>query len=213
MILSLKSVLVRTWWLARSVSLLVGGLFLVVTFTPLVNWMLLPLVPRWTNADHGILVLLSAATTTYESPARSILIGQNTYWRTVHAIAIWRSGHFSKIVVCGLGTEQTVKPLLLAAGVPPEAILIENRSQTTRENAEFAKPLLAGLEGPYVLLTSDYHMYRASRCFQSEGIKVETIPAPDISKRAIHVGERWDCFRNLTNELIAIVGYQARGWI
>lgn len=209
----LKSVFVRLLRLARTLCISIGGLFLLVTFTPLVSWMLQPIAPHWTSVNRGILVMLSGTTTTYDSPSPSSLIGQNTYWRTVHAIAVWRSGYFDKILVCGLGTEETVKPLLVAAGIPKEAILIENQSQTTRDNVEFAKPILASLNGPYVLLTSDYHMYRASRCFQKEGIKVETMPAPDIWKRDADLGQRWECFRNLLVEFGAIVRYRAAGWI
>ena len=209
----LKGIAVGLWRVGRALCVVMGALFLVVTFTPLVRWMAQPIAPRWTNADRGVLILLSGSTTTYEGASPSFLIGQNTYWRTVHAIAIWRAGHFSKILVCGLGTEQMVKPLLLAAGVPQDAILIENRSETTHQNAELAKPILAGLMGPYVLLTSDYHMYRASRCFNREGITVETMPAPDIWKRYNNPSERWDCFRDLILEFAAIVGYRAHAWI
>ena len=91
--------------------------------------------------------------------------------------------------------------------------MIENRSRTTHEDAEFAKPVLAGLKGPYVLVTSDYHMYRASHCFQRQGITIETMPAPDVLKRYLSLGERWECFRNLVVEFAAIVVYRARGWI
>jgi uncharacterized SAM-binding protein YcdF (DUF218 family) len=141
------------------------------------------------------------------------LIGQNTYWRTVHAIAVWRAGHFSKILVCGHRTEEMVKPFLLAAGIPADAILIENRSETTRENAQFAKPILAGLPGPYVLLTSDFHMYRAARCFEHEGIPVETMPAPDIANRFRNPAERWECFHGMMLEFGATAVYRMRGWI
>ncbi len=211
--LFLKGIAVRLWRIARALCLAMGALFLVVTFTPLVRWMMQPIAPHWADADRGVLVLLSGSATTYDGSPPSLLVGENTYWRTVHAIAIWRAGHFSKILVCGFGTEEMVKPILLAAGVPREAILIENRSETTHQNALFAKPILAGLAGPYVLVTSDYHMYRAARCFKHEGIAVETIPAPDIWKRYNNPRDRWDCFGSLIFEFAAIVNYRAHAWI
>ena len=109
----LKSKFVRLWGLAQALLLSIGGLFVLVTFTPLVRWLFVPIAPRWTDVNRGVLVILSGATTAYQDPTPSLLIGQNTYWRTVHAIAVWRSGNFDKILICGVGTEETVKPLLL----------------------------------------------------------------------------------------------------
>jgi uncharacterized SAM-binding protein YcdF (DUF218 family) len=160
-----------------------------------------------------VLIVLSGSTATFDGPPPNMMIGLNTYWRTVHAIAVWRAGHFRRILVCGLGTEETVKPILLGAGIPPDALLIENQSASTRENAVFARKILSGLEGPYVLLTSDYHVFRARRAFAREGIPVETMPAPDLSKGSSKIRNRWDAFLSLTIEYATIARYRLHGWI
>jgi uncharacterized SAM-binding protein YcdF (DUF218 family) len=192
--------------------MITGALFLTVMFTPLVPLMLRQVTPQPTDVDHGVLVLLSGSAAIGGEPPR-LLIGLNTYWRTMHAIAVWRAGHFSKILVCGYGTEEMVKPFLLAVGIPNDAILIENQSKTTHENALYAKPILDGQLGPYVLVTSDFHMYRAARCFEHEGIPVETMPAPDIANQFRNPAQRWECFQGMMLEFGATALYWMRGWI
>jgi uncharacterized SAM-binding protein YcdF (DUF218 family) len=199
--------------LLRIVLIATGTLLFVVTFTPLVIWAARPLTSSWTNVDQGVLIILSGSTVTLPGPPPNLVIGQNTYWRVVHGIHLWRNRHFRNILVSGYGTVETIKPLLIANGIPENAILVENRSITTHENALFSKPILAGLPGPYVLLTSDYHMYRAARCFAHEDIAVETIPAPDLFKRYNTRLERWNLFWNLVDEFSAIGYYRFRGWM
>jgi uncharacterized SAM-binding protein YcdF (DUF218 family) len=191
----------------------VGVMVLVIQFTPLDEWAAWPLGSSWTSTDHGVLIVLSGSTTELPGPPPNLMFGQNTYWRAIHAIVAWRHGHFSKLLVTGSGTEESVKPLLIAAGIPESAILIENRANSTHENALFTKPILAGLPGPYVLVTSDYHMYRASRCFKHENIPVETLPAPDYFKRVSNPVDRWPLFCGVAIEYTSIAYYRWRGWI
>lgn len=143
------------------------------------------------------------AGSTVSSPAlpSGIIIGQNTYWRTLHGVHVWRTGHFRKVLLCGAGAQETIKPVLVAFGIPEGAIIVENRSTTTRENALFAKPILAGLSGRFVLLTSDYHSWRASHCFARAGIPVATRPCPDVLKSSNSFVARWQCFWTLADEL------------
>src|SRR5262249_49735773 len=58
----------------------------------------------------------------------------------------------------------------------PADIIVENRSQTTYENALFSTELLQErhLER-IVLVTDSTHMFRAERCFRKQGLAV--VPA------------------------------------
>jgi len=85
------------------------------------------------------------------------------------------------IVTGGLGagrdiTEaEAMERFLTARGVPPERIIQENRSTSTYENLVFAKDILEGYfpEGfRAVLVTSDFHIYRATRMAQDIGLTV-----------------------------------------
>lgn len=191
----------------------VGALLTVVTLTPIVSWVVAPLSADWSDSDGDVLIVLSGSMVTYPGYPSGIMMGTSTYARALSAIHVWRSGHFKTVLVCGAGSAETVKPFLVAYGVPDYAILVENRSNSTRENALFAKRLLNGMPGRYVLLTSDYHMYRASKCFAHEGIKVATRPFPDLTKRSRSLPARWPAFWEVVQELGKITYYRIRGWI
>lgn len=62
--------------------------------------------------------------------------------------------------------------------VPDSCMLIENKSRNTIENAAFTKQLLQTqkLKGPYLLVTSAFHMRRSLMIFKKQGIDV--IPYP-----------------------------------
>src|SRR4030095_10393060 len=89
-------------------------------------------------------------------------------------------------------------------GVPPEAIHLESQSHSTRENALYSAPLLKDLPGRKVLLTSDYHAFRARRAFAKAGIDVSVLPVPDVLKRSSRLLSRWSCFLELLEETVKI---------
>jgi uncharacterized SAM-binding protein YcdF (DUF218 family) len=197
--------------LLRAGVCLAGAVLLIATFTPLARWIAAGLVVDWTDSDGDVLILLAGDDDPGLPSGR--FVGQTTYWRTAYALDAWRSGHFRNLLICGAGSQQAIKPVLVAFGVPPEAILVEDRSRSTHENAAFARTLLAGRPGRSVLLTSDFHMLRASRCFAHEKIEVVTRPIPDVLKRSNTLRDRWACLCIVTGELGKLAYYRARGWI
>lgn len=76
-----------------------------------------------------------------------------------------------------------VKTQLHELRIPDSSILIENRSRNTIENAVFSKAILqkAGLQPPYLLITSDFHMRRSLMIFQKEGYNVVPYPCNFIA--------------------------------
>jgi uncharacterized SAM-binding protein YcdF (DUF218 family) len=149
------------------------------------------------------------------------MIGGSTYWRAVYAARAWREGGFKTIVLSGGGPPQApqysaaeaMRDFLVAQGIPREAIWLETRSRSTRENALFTKPILDGIPGKKILLTSDYHMFRAHRAFEKAGIQVNPRPFPDVRKRAQSALSRWGGFLDLARETAKIVYYRHHGWI
>ena len=63
-----------------------------------------------------------------------------------------------------------------------------------------------------MLLTSDYHMFRARRAFRKAGLEVEPRPFPDADKRLNNWRARWQVVLDLGVETVKIVYYRVRGW-
>ena len=144
------------------------------------------------------------------------LIGQSAYWRSVYAVRAWRTKAFHHIVLSGdLPATGPMRAFLIGHDIPAGVIHVEGKSRTTRENALFTNTLLHDLHlpGPYVLLTSDYHMWRAHRCFTRAGITVLPRPFPDAAKRFSRWNYCWQAFLDVAEESIKIVYYWAKGWI
>jgi uncharacterized SAM-binding protein YcdF (DUF218 family) len=87
--------------------------------------------------------------------------------RPARAAELFRQHAATHIIVTGEGDDELNRQLLLRAGVPASAIEVENKSKTTRENAEFTiKRLRAEKYQHVILVTSWYHARRAERTFE-----------------------------------------------
>jgi uncharacterized SAM-binding protein YcdF (DUF218 family) len=191
-----------------------GALVVLVTFTPLVSWWASALAGRWSDPCGDTLIVLSGA------PTQGGVSGQSTYWRSVYAVLAYRKCGMRKIVLTGGNVDPNGPPVadsmaefVESQGVPPERVVRETRSTSTRENALYTQPLLANSASPPVLLTSDFHMFRARRAFEKLGIVVQPRPIPDALKRATTWRGRWPAFLDVASETVKIVYYYARGWI
>ena len=189
-----------------------GLLLLLVTFTPLDIWWATRLAGPWNDPKGDVLIVLGG------SVLDDGTMGESSYWRAVYAVRAWREAGFKAIVVSGGGppggsVAEAMRDFLVAQGVPRESIWLETRSQSTRENALFARTILNETPGRKVLLTSDFHMYRARRAFQKAGLDVLPRPFPDVRKRAQSPLGRWEAFLDLGEETAKIVDYYLRGWI
>jgi uncharacterized SAM-binding protein YcdF (DUF218 family) len=141
------------------------------------------------------------------------VLAQNSYWRSVYAWRAWRQGAFRKVVVSGKGVAPLMRDFLVCHGVPAAAIQVENSSESTRASALEVHKLLEGEPGKKVLLTSDYHMFRARAAFTKAGLQVAPRPFPDGLKRVNTPVERWGVFVELVRETAKVAYYRLRGWI
>jgi uncharacterized SAM-binding protein YcdF (DUF218 family) len=176
--------------------------------------MVTPIDAWWAHAYSGpieqpqgeVLILLSAAIDDQG------LISFSSYWRARYALFAWRTGGFQKIVISG-GGGPGILDYLVAEGIPRQDIVAEWKSQSTRENGIETARLIQGMPGRKVLLTSDFHMYRAVRVFRKLGIDVTPMPIPDVLKSAQHWNARFPAFETLLVETTKIVDYRLHGWI
>lgn len=184
----------------------IGMIVVLVTVTPVDAW--------WARAYSGpidqpkgdVLILLSAASDDQG------LVSFSSYWRARYALLAWQSGGFKKIVVSG-GGGSGILNLLIAEGIPRQDIVAEWQSNSTRENAINTARLIQGMPGKKVLLTSDFHMYRAIRVFRKLGLDVTPMPVPDVLKSSQHWSGRFPAFETMAVETTKIVYYRLHGWI
>ncbi|MFW6028097.1 MAG: YdcF family protein [bacterium] len=149
--------------------------------------------------------------------------------RVWHAARLYHAGKAPLVVITGgrlqwLGDRtseaEAMKDFLDDLGVPSGAVLVEDRSASTRENAVFTAELLSkrGIDG-VLLVTSALHMRRALATFHAAGI--DAIPAAtdfEVMPEPNHV-LRWlpdaatlaDSTRAL-KEFLGLWVYRWRGW-
>ncbi len=191
---------------------LLGLTVLIVTTTPVLQWWTIHLAGPWDDPKGDVLIVLAAE-------AHDDVIGESSYWRCVYALRCWREGWVKRILLTGgpaggpVPIAERMKQFLTANGIPEDVIALETRSSSTRENALFSKPLSDSIPGRKILLTSDYHMFRAAHVFQKAGIDAAPRPFPDALKRQTHWNERWSVAQTLLIETVKIVRYRWNGWL
>jgi uncharacterized SAM-binding protein YcdF (DUF218 family) len=106
--------------------------------------------------------------------------------RLAHAEALWRQGLAPRILVAGGTTGRATRSeaeagrgWLAARGVPPGAILLEDRSQHTLENLFNVRAHLRAEGWRTLLVVSDpLHLARARATARGLGLEVRCSPAP-----------------------------------
>ncbi len=184
----------------------IGLITVLVMATPIVTWWALAYSGPLERPKGDILILLAAAKDDRGG------ISFSSYWRARHALLAWQTGGFKKIVISG-GEGPGILNFLIVEGVPREAIIAEWRSTSTRENAIETAKLIQDMPGRKVLLTSDFHMYRAVRVFRKLGIEVTPMPVPDVLRSTEHWNGRFPAFETMVGESAKIAYYGLRGWI
>jgi uncharacterized SAM-binding protein YcdF (DUF218 family) len=148
--------------------------------------------------------------------------------RMTMAVALWRRNPQLRLVftggegeLFGSGPSEAERALRFfdSMGVPRSALTLETRSQNTYENAVFTRSL-PGLDaqGPWLLLTSAWHMPRSLATFQKAGWNVTPYPVDfrtggltPLSNYNLGEGaERWEL---LLHELLGIASYRLSGRI
>lgn len=104
--------------------------------------------------------------------------------RFLQPALLYKQGKVDRILITGGNTSignlkidqsnetAQVKRLLVALGIPNEKILTETLARNTHENAVNSKKMIDSLhlKGPFLLVTSAFHMRRSIACFTKIGI-------------------------------------------
>lgn len=110
-------------------------------------------------------------------------LSSETAERLAMGLDLYRQDAAKIMVVTGGGTPPVAEHMareLLAQGIPPEAILIENQSHSTLQNALFTADFdRLNKADPIILVTHRYHLPRANASFQWAGFTDVTSHAAD----------------------------------
>jgi uncharacterized SAM-binding protein YcdF (DUF218 family) len=142
--------------------------------------------------------------------------------RAVKAVRLYRDGSVKRILVTGPTPEaQLIASLLEEWGVPKDAILIENRSRNTFENAVNSKLLWDAHQfRSGLLVTSASHMPRALAVFRRAGFAVDPA-ATDFHAQLYVIGgimallphaQALEDSTVAIKEWIGLGVYKLRGW-
>lgn len=118
--------------------------------------------------------------------------GANGYFnaaadRFIQAVKLYKLGGIKHILISG-GNGKTdeenfregawVKGELISVGIPDSIIFVEDKSNNTWDNAIYAKQILDSLQlkPPYLLITSAFHIPRASLIFKNAGLSIVPFP-------------------------------------
>ncbi|MCA9911851.1 MAG: YdcF family protein [Anaerolineae bacterium] len=127
--------------------------------------------------------------------------------RSRYAADLWQQGYADTILCTGgqapgqsRSEADACREVLMWRGVPASAILLEEQSRSTEENAIFSRPIIEANGWETVLLVSDgYHLFRAEILFRTRGIPVLLSP---VSKEEM---QRRDSYvRAVTREITAL---------
>ena len=170
------------------------------------------------DTPANLLVLRDPPTRT---DAALVFGGDPGYERTEHAVRLYKKGLVSRLVLCGgePGPGDHALSLMARAvelGVPRESLLLETKSTSTRETAQFASPLLRQHDiNSLTLVTSPYHQRRAFLAMrrQLDGV-VTLVNSPSDSRWTPHGWWRsWWSFRIVFSEYGKMFYYFLHGWI
>jgi len=191
-----------------------------------------PATPISTVKPHDIgIVLTGGAIVANQLPTENIFLGGASD-RIGQTLQLYKYGKIKKIIISGgevpiIGKTQTseieqIARYLIISGVPRENIYLEKHSTNTHENAVNVAKILTHQfpNGSYLLITSAFHMKRASDCFEKAGIHVNKFGSNYLSAERmwsiiafVPGGEHMGHLHLLFREVIGYISYWIFGWI
>lgn len=127
--------------------------------------------------------------------------------RLRHAVDLYHRSRVGRLLLTGgkaagdaLSEAEVGRNWVVAQGVPPDAVLIETESRTTRQNLFNASALLGDQVGKVLVVSDPLHMRRAMWMAKAAGL--DALPSPTPTTRYQSLGtqlpmlmrEVWFCF-------------------
>lgn len=132
----------------------------------------------------GVGFVLSPQDELVASDAIVVVSGGETDQRVAEGVKLYQAGWAGMLIMSGAARDAkasnavAMKRMAVAAGVPVEKILTEEKSMNTFENAKYVREIIETNKfNRLILVTSPYHQRRASLVFAKalEGLPVKII--------------------------------------
>lgn len=157
-------------------------------------------VPK--NADY--LIVLGASV---KGTVPSLALAER-----IHAAADYLKENKDTIAIAsggqGPGEEiseaESIKRELMKLGISEARIIKEDHSTNTYENIDFSKKLIPGDAKLGLVVTNNFHMYRAISITRDRGLEVEGLPAKTPGKAVV---------KSYTREYLAITKFYLKRYI
>lgn len=181
---------VRWRRLAIALAVLAVGWTLVWSIPRCSEWLRATLEGRYHAVDEHALpqadaiVVLGGGSLRWLMRAQADEALESDHSRLAAGARAWLAGRAPLVVLSGGGGRRSEAERMAVAierlGVPASAVLLEERSGNTRDNARFTAALVAprGVER-ILLVTSAVHMPRAVVWFRQAGFDVVPVPVPE----------------------------------
>lgn len=194
------------------------SIYLVVFYTPLVWFLASPLkISQNPQAADSIVVFAGGV-------GESGRAGQGYEERVQYAVDLYKNG-YAKNLIFSSGYTYALKEILImkaiaiSMGVPEEAIILEDKAKNTYENVIFTNEILNKEKQKKILLVSSpYHMRRASLVFKKAAKGVDVICAPIPNSVFYTHGAAWkqaniQQIEGILHEYLGILYYWWKGYI
>jgi uncharacterized SAM-binding protein YcdF (DUF218 family) len=151
--------------------------------------------------------------------------------RLITALNLYKKDIGTKIILTGgsgklfgdkYGEAEYVAPFLKTLGLPDSAIIIENTSRNTWENAVFSKQIVDSLQknATCLLVTSALHMPRSKACFDKAGLATTIYPTDYYGQKHDNLlklffepsSSKLYAWEALLHEWIGVITYKIKGY-
>jgi uncharacterized SAM-binding protein YcdF (DUF218 family) len=159
------------------------------------------------------------ASTNFILPSYIVILGGDFKKRTWEGVRLFYANSVNNnMTIITLGYQQEAlnsKQLLLNANIPNSKIVMFDKPKTTYEEAKVIKNLLGNKK--FILVTSSYHMKRASAIFSSFNLNFSTSSSKDIiAPKDIWFVFKLDYFYNsnkIMHEFLGLAFFKVRAFI
>jgi len=206
----------RVFSACRSFVAASGVFFLFLNYLPVSYILALPLLSfDVSEAREGVAVVLGGGVLKDGTPSEA------SSRRVVRAAQLYHEGRAKTILFStGVTSPGVISEAAAMArfartlGVPGQAILLEEKSKNTNQNAMFSAVIFEkrGIKRVF-LVTDSTHMFRALQSFRYYGVLAEPVPAvPKIHIANLERGG-WNLFAKVLHEYLGIVVYRVNRFL